>query len=48
MRVCVRAHVKASLKGNIEMFIVCVTDTQPKECKGVLKENNVCYNCVLV
>lgn len=34
MRACV--CFKASLKGN-EMFIVCVTDTQPKECNGVLK-----------
>lgn len=38
MCLCVRACVrfKASLKGN-EMFIVCVTDAQPKECNGVLK-----------
>lgn len=26
-----------TLKGNDEVFRVCVTDTQPKECKGVLK-----------
>lgn len=32
--VCVKG---LTLKGNVEMFVVCVTDTQPKECKGVVK-----------